>query len=108
MRPDRRHHVLDRGGVADVARVGLDRADVAELAGRALEHFGAAAADDDARAELEKAPRHALSQPGAAARDQDALAVEESVTEHGTPSASLEQLYDTAYMGLGIWCTYTP
>src|SRR5262249_53963999 len=82
--PDRIHHRIHRGTVANVA---ADRRDLAaalapHLGGRLLQHLDPAAADDELGTELKEAPSHRSTKPRAAAGDENALSSEQIFFEH--------------------------
>ena len=82
--PDRVHHGIDRGAVANVASDDADLAAeiVAHLRRRRLQQFEPAAADDQFGAELDEAASHRSTEPGTAAGDQDAFFRQQAFFEH--------------------------
>src|SRR5437660_456466 len=84
------HHRIDRGGIADVDRMGAHDAATAaeELLRGALQHRPASPAEPQLGAQIEVFGGDLLAEAGAAAGDEDALTLEETFLEHGRSVAS--------------------
>ena len=82
--PDRVHHGVDSGPVANVAadRGHLAAKFAAHLSRGRLQQFEPAAADDQFGAKLDEAASHRSAEPGAAAGDQDALSRQQAFFKH--------------------------
>jgi hypothetical protein len=88
-------HGVDRGRIANVDAVALDRAAVfaAEIGGGDIAYRLAASADEYVGAERQEFLDHSFAEPGAAAGHQNAPAVKKSVLEHFLPLRVSGPLY---------------
>jgi len=83
--PDRVHHGLDAGAVANVApdRVNLAAGLAAHPGRGCLQHLKPSAADDQFGAKLDEAASYRCTEPGAAPGDQNALSRQQAFFKHG-------------------------